>query len=571
MRMYTIQKIEQEILQAVKKALGKQHTPTLDELTRPPDPKWGDLAYPCFALARAQGRPPSELARELAPKIEPKGMIRKIEAHGSFVNFFIDSPPLAVSLLREIEVAGSRYGAWRVGEGKRVLVEYAQPNTHKAVHVGHLRNILLGESVARLLEFAGYKVIRASYHGDLGTHVATTLWGLLKFHADQEPPIDQRGSWLGKIYSEAENWAEEHPAARAEIAELNRKLEARDRSVHRLWQKTRAWSRAEFEQIFAELGVRLKKSYWESEMDGPGRRIVRALEKKGIVRQSRGALVVPLETYGLDVFLVLKSDGTTLYSTRDLALAYQKMKDYKPDRLLVITDARQNLYFEQLAKTLTLTGFKKPMTHLSYEFVTLKTGAMSSRQGLVVTYQEMRTAILDAARRETKTRHPDWSGHRVDRAAWQIALAGMKFGMLAHDLDRTLTFDIEKAISFSGASGPYLQYTGARIASILRKARIRGGLEHSPNRVIDPLEKKLLLQLARFPKVTLEAAGNYRPSPLGAYLFETAQTFAEFYEKLPVLGAPREIRAFRLDLIQAVWQVLENGTRLLGFDLLEEM
>ncbi len=569
--MYTIQKIEQEILRAMKGALGKQHTPTIDELTVPPDAQWGDFAFPCFKFAKALGRNPAEIARELAPKIEPKGFIAKAEARGPFVNFYVDAAHLAESVLKDVDVAGARYGHSTIGAHKKVMVEYAQFNTHKAIHVGHVRNMVLGETVARVLSANGYSVIRATYHGDIGIHVAKTLWGLLHLHKDETPPAEGRGTWLGKIYAEATAYLEAHPEADAEARVLNQKLEAGEKNIRRLWKETRAWSIVEFKEVFRALGIKPDVMYWESDMEAPGRAVVKALMKKGIAKESQGAVIVPLEKYDLDVFVVLKSDGTTLYSTRDFALALRKVKEWNPDRSLLVVDVRQSMYFKQLFKTLELYGYKKPLVHIPYEFVTLKGRAISSRKGDVVTYEEMRDSIVVQARTETAKRHEDWDAKKVDETARSIATAAVAYGMLAHDIDRSLVFDIDTSASFEGATGPYLQYTGARIMSLLRKAGVReikriGNLDK-----IEALEKKLLLQIARYPEIVARTAHEYRPAPLAAALFELAQTFSAFYENVPVLKAEGDVRAFRLDLMCAIRAVLLDGVQLLGFELLDEM
>lgn len=556
---------------ALQGALGKQYTPSVDELERTPDPKWGDIAFPCFGLAKGMAKPPAEIAAELAPKIEPKGLISKVEARGPYINFFVDADAVGQETLEEILKLKSGYGAWTTGKGKKVMVEYAQPNTHKAVHVGHVRNFLVGKSTVALLRAIGYQVVTASYHGDVGTHVATTLWGLLKFHKDEEPSKTGRGEWLGKIYTEATSYIEKHPKAKTEVQELNQKLMAGDPKLQKLWQKTRKWSIEEFKNIFRELGMKFDKMYYEGDMDAPGKKIVAELLTKGIARESQGAIVVPLEEYGLETFLILKSDGTTLYSTRDLTLAALKLKEWKIDRSLLVVDVRQSLHFKQLAKTLELMGFKKPLIHIPYEFVTLPGGTISSRKGELVTYEEFLETIETTSYNETKKRHKDWSEKKLLETAHRIAFAGMHFGMLAQDLDRPITFDIKKAISFDGFTGPYIQYTGARIAGILRKAPRSSGKDKTKFSASEPSEQKLVLLLAGFPNIVLRAANDLRPAPLATYLFDLAKAFSEFYETVPVLKAPKEKQKPRLDLIQAVRIVLENGAGLLGFEIPEEM
>lgn len=575
--MYTIQKIEQQILQTVKTAVGKKYTPTANELAAPPDTKWGDIAYPCFGLAKGFGKPPAEIAAELAPKIEPKGLIVKVEARGPYINFFIDPKILACDTLKEIETTGDKYGSWTTGRGKRIMVEYAQPNTHKAIHVGHLRNFFLGKAIVNLLVALGYEVVATSYHGDVGTHVATALWGFLKFHKNGEPSVRGRGEWLGKIYAEAATYLENHPEMRAEVAEINQKLAAHDRELMKLWKRTREWSIAELRSIFRELNLEFARNYFESEMEERGRKIVAELIQKGIAHQSQGAIVIPLEKYGLDTLLILKSDGTTVYATRDFALAEDKFKRWKLDRSIVVVDIRQALYFKQLFKALELAGFKKPMAHVPYEFVTLKEGAISSRKGTIVTYGQFRDEVVAVARRETKKRHEDWGERKIKKTVWQIAQAAMRVGMLSPDVTRAIIFDAQTATSFDGFTGPYLQYTGARIASILRKAEIKNIKRPRDQEIktrsqeIQPVEKQLLLALARYPQVVLKTAGEMRPAPLCEYLFGLAKIFAEFYESQPVLKAEPAVREFRLRLVGGLQTVLEHGAKLLGIEIPNEM
>lgn len=541
----------------------------MDEFSHPPDSKWGDLTYPCFGLSKGMGKPPAEIAAELAPKIEAKGFITKVEARGPYINFFTNAKILAEQTLQEIEALKEKYGAWSLGSGKRVMVEYAQPNTHKAIHVGHLRNFVLGQTIINVLKVVGYEVVAASYHGDTGTHVATALWGLQKFHQDEEPPKKGRGEWLGKIYAEATAWVEEHPEDKDQVAEVAHRLAAGDKALTKLWKKTRQWSIGEFDDVFKELGLEIKKKYYESEMDEPGRKMVAELLQKGIVKESEGALVVPLDECGLGTFLVLKSDGGTLYATRDLALAHRKFTDYKIDRSVAVVDGRQSLYFKQLFKTLEIAGFKKPMVHVPYEFVTLKEGAMSSRKGTIITYEEFRDEVTRVAADETKKRHENWSDKKIQKQAKSIAMAAMKIGMLAQDVARPIIFDVKTATSFDGFTGPYLQYTGARVAGILRKVR-RGGGKGMPKE-LTPEERKLAMVLAQYPAVVLKASQDLRPAPLVEYLFGLAKSFAEFYEKAPVLKAEPTERAFRVRLVCAVGTVMKNAGQLLGIEIPQEM
>lgn len=572
--MYTIQKIEQEVLKSLKTALGKQYVPNVDELGNPPDPKWGDLTFPCFSVAKGLNRPPAEIASELAPKIEPGGFIAKVEARGPYVNFYVEAGVLANHLLKETELLTGKYGTWTTGDGKQVMVEYAGLNTHKAAHVGHVRSMVLGQAIVNLLRAIGYKVIAAGgLHGDTGTHVATTLWGLQKFYANEMPPKTGRGLWLNKIYTEATQWLEKHPEKREEMLELGRKLEAGDKTLVKLWKQTRRWSIKELDEIFKELGLKLDCRFYDSEMEAEGRKIVAELLRKGIAKVSEGAMIVPLDEYGLGAFMILKSDGSSLYATHDLALAKKKFSEYELDRSIHVVDSRQSLHFKQLFKTLELMGFKKPSFHVAYEFVTLKEGAISSRKGNIISYEDLRDAVVTAAAEETQKRHPNWSAARIKRASWDIAFSAIKFSMLMPDINRVIVFDIKSTTSFDGNTGPYLQYTGARISSILKKSQKEKEevVTLKKTTAVAATEKDLLLAVARFPEVVLKSAQEMRPTPLAEYLFFLAKKFSEFYEAVPILKAAANEQKFRLALIRSVRTVLVNGAAILGFEIPKEM
>jgi arginyl-tRNA synthetase len=367
----------------------------------------------------------------------------------------------------------SGYGKGRRGggaEGRRLLIEYGQPNTHKEVHVGHLRNFFLGLSVVRTLEAAGNPVTPLSYIGDVGAHVAKCLWAYKKYHGGERPEKGSEGKFLGAIYTEASRRIEENEALKDEVAAVQRALEAGEPEWTALWQETRQWSLDEMNAIFAELGCEFDRIYFESEVEAPGKELVKKMLADGLAKMSQGAVIMDFESEGLGVFLLLKSDGSALYSTKELALAKLKFEQY-PDASasIHIVDTRQSLYFKQFFRTLELMGFDKRLVHLAYDFVTLKEGAMSSRKGNVVTYAEFRDEMTARAAKETRQRHEDWDEEKVLATARIIAQGAMKFAMLKQDSDKPIVFDPKEALAFEGFTGPYVQYAHARMCSILKK------------------------------------------------------------------------------------------------------
>ncbi len=550
--------------------MGKFYVPTVDELERPPEAEMGDIAFPCFEVAKGQKKNPNEVAVELAAKIGPKGFIKRVEAKGPYVNFFFSEVEFGQALLKEISVAAEKYGASTVGKGKRIMIEYAAPNTLKEIHVGHLRNFVLGNALVNFYRAAGYEVIAASYINDLGSHIAKTLWAIKNFHADDEPAPGERIEFLNAAYIEAVEAEEKDEKVKAEISEVYQELEDGSRKWQGLWKKTRKWSLDYIFSIFKELGLAKDIQYYESELTKRAHIIVKDLLGKGIAKESDGAVIVDLEDQGLGVNLLRRSDGTLLYNAKDLALAERKEEDYSPDRSIYVIDARQSLAMKQLFATLKLMGFDRNLSHISYEFVTLKEGAMASRKGNIVRYADFRDKMIELALEETKKRHKDWSEKKLAQTARLIAFAAMEFPMLKQDLDKVITFDMEEALSFDGFSAPYILYTITRAKSILRKAgaKVQVGTAFSGGLI----EHELLAKLANYPELILSAVSKNRISALPQYLFDLSQTFSEYYEKVPVLNAETEdLITTRLATVDAVRQVLENGLKLLGIESIDEM
>lgn len=568
--MYAKQQAVQEAVTALKKAIGKSFTVTPDMIDAPPSKEMGDLAFPCFELAKGQNRNPAELATELAAKIGPNNFIEKAQAAGPYVNFYLADTPFSEQVLKEISVAKEKYGHSTSGEGKSVLIDYANPNTHKEFHVGHVRNVVFGQSIVNVLRANGYKVIPASYIGDSGADVGKAVWGFEKFVGDTGIAEEMRVRKMTDAYAQASAYVEEHPEAKEEIAEVTRAIEEGEDPWFKLWKTTRQWSIDAFKEIFAELNVAPEVWYFESELEAPGKALVKKMLTDGIAEKSEGATVVNLEDEDLGVFLVLKSDGSALYSTWDLALAYRKEEEFHPDRQIFVVDVRQSLHFKQLFATLKRMGFSEQMVHIPYDFVKLPEGAMSSRKGNVVTYGALKEKMTDALKKETAKRREEWDEKKVQDVAHKLAIASIQFTMLRQDPETQITFDIEEALSFEGFTAPYILYTIARIASIKRQTKVKPKADAS--KLTHENERALIRQLADFPEAVQRAGKSFQVSAIAAWAFETAKLFAEYYHQVRILDEKEaEFTPARLALCDAVKSSLENAMSLLGIETLEEM
>lgn len=568
--MYTIQKAKTQFLQAIKQAAPAGYLPSLEDLETPPDAAMGDLAFPCFDLAKHLKRKPAEIATELVAKIEPKGFLADVRAVGPYVNATLHTKALGEAVFCEMHELGSEYGTSDVGHDKRPMVEFANLNSHKDVHIGHLRNLFVGQAVVNALKAGGYDVIPVAYINDLGMHVAKSIWCIKTFHAGEEVAPEDRMTFLRDVYVEANRKLEEQPALAAQVAEVFRELEEHTGEDVKLWKHTRGWSIDYLKQVYEELGLTIDHWYFESEVIGKTKKIIDGLIKKGIVKESEGAWIVDLKDQDLGVNLLIKSDGTLLYNAKDLGLALKKDEDYHPTRSIYVVDERQSHALRQLFATLRIMSFERELQHLSYEFVTLEGGAMAARKGNVIRYEELRDALIDEARIQTRERHEPWSDKQVEQVARAIAFAAMRFSMLKQDTTKKIVFDLREAVSFEGFTGPYLLYTYARIKSLLKKAG-RKKAARTGKTLTSSVEHRLVLALAAYPEVVFEFSQKLQPSGMAQYLFKLAQTFAEFYATVPVLTQTGAALSERLGLVAAVGEVLRQGLDLLGIEVVDEM
>ncbi len=526
-----------------------------------------------------------QLAEQARDYIGSMPGISHIEAVKGYLNLYFSTSEYAGRVVETVLKQGADFGRG-APKGERVMVEYAQPNTHHSFHIGHARNTLLGESLARIVEFAGFDTIRASYPGDIGLGVITVLWAYDKFYKGQEPAdIHARGQWLLKIYAEATNLLTEKAAetpeekARreaydAERREMYRRWDAGDPYVRQLWLETREWSLEELRDILDMLDVKIDVWFFESEVDEPSKKIVEELIARGIAEDERpqgGPVIVKIdEKLGLTkekyrTAVILRSDGTSLYLTKDLALAKVKFDTYHVDRSIYVVDNRQSLHFQQAFKILELWGFPQAEKcfHLAYGFVSLPEGAMSARRGRVVLFKDVADEAVRRVLEVSREKNPDLPEEQRAAVSGMIGLGALAYSMLAVDNNKDIVFDMEEALSFEGRTGPYIQNAHVRANSILRKA---GGAPHAA-RFDYPLtahEVELIEQISRLPGVVQQAAGEYRPLVVASYAYDLANAFHSFYHSVPVTQAEDEaVRAARLRLVAAAKQTIANALRLL--------
>ncbi|MEW5827453.1 MAG: arginine--tRNA ligase [Chloroflexota bacterium] len=553
---------------------------------------------------KGKGLPVPQRAGQIAEQVrdflgQPQG-ISRIEAVKGYLNLYFSTGEYARRVVDTVLASGPDFGRGPA-KHERVMVEYAQPNTHHSFHIGHFRNTILGEALARLVEFAGFDTIRASYPGDLGLGVITVLWAYHKFYKGREPQdIHERGQWLLKIYAEAtallaekENETPEEQARReayeAERREMYRKWDAGDPEIRQLWLETREWSLEELRDILAMMDVKIDVWFFESDVDEPSKKIVDELIRRGIAEDERptgGPVIVKIdEKLGLAkekyrTAVILRSDGTTLYLTKDLALAGQKFDEFHVDRSIYVVDNRQSLHFQQAFAILKLWGFPQAEKcfHLAYGFVSLPEGAMSARRGRVVLFKEVYDEAVQRVLAEIAAKNPEMPESQREAVARQIGLGALSYAMLSVDNNKDIVFDINEALNFDGRTGPYIQNAHVRANSILKKAGVQVDTETgnqaglSFDYELTKHEIELIEQISRFPAAVEQSAQEYRPLVMATYAYDLANTFHSFYHAVPVIQAESDrIRQARLRLVAAARQTIANALRLLDIQAPEVM
>lgn len=542
-------------------------------LSEAPNLTMGHLAFPCFNLAKNLKMPPPKIATELASYLQASlpGTLEKVAMAGPYLNFFVKNIGLGEEALNDI-LNGQFFKRKLTKDTPKTMIEYSQPNTHKELHVGHMRNLCLGDALIRLHRYIGYDIVSSTFPGDVGTHVAKCLW-YLKNHNREPIPMTRKGAWLGKMYSTANNLLEDQRDTDAEaqnrkqLTEILKQLEQKSGEFYDLWKETREWSIELMKKTYEWADVNFDVWYWESEVDAASLKLIQEYYNKGIFIKSEGAIGADLEKYKLGFCLLIKTDGNGLYATKDIELARRKFTEQKIERSIYIVDNRQTLHFQQVFKCLELMGFEnaKNCYHLAYDFVELPDGPMSSRKGNIIPLESLIDQMVQMIKTEYLAKYKDvWTSDEIERTANEVAKGAIKYGMIRMDNNRKIVFDMKEWLKLDGESGPYIQYSFARINSMTEKL----GYKQSSvdwSLLSHPLETQLMLKLSSFNDVAVIAAELYKTSFMCAYLYDLAKMFNSFYNECPVGKAETEnLKIARLALSKSVSIILEKGLNLLG-------
>jgi arginyl-tRNA synthetase len=566
---------KKEIAKQIQKHISKQtklHTIDIEALIEiPPTAEMGDYSFPCFSLSKQLKKNPVNISQDLQKAIKPTKEIELIESKGPYLNFHINKQILVKEILENNNNNSDDKSKKAEKKGKSqqtMMIEFSQANTHKAFHVGHIRGTSLGESLARILESKGNKIIRANYEGDTGMHVAKWIWCYQKYHSKEKPRKDEQ--WIASIYVDAVKRLTANEKLQEEVNEINKKLdEGKDKELNKLWKETRKLSLDAFEIIYKELNTKFDHYYFEGEVEEQGKKIAQDLVKKGIAEISEGATIVNLEEQKLGVSVILRGDGTILYPGKDLYLAKEKFKEYKLDKSLYIVADEQNLHLKQVFKILELDKFKQSdkLKHVAFGMVRLPHGKMSSRTGDNILYSDFKQELLEIAKKSIKQKWPKLSSKELETRALKITIAAMKYPMLSQDPNKTITFDKTQAMKFEGETGPYIQYTYARATSILKKSNKQPKL--TMPKIIDKNILPLIKKLSELTETTQRAATQLNPAIVAHYSYQLSQLFNEFYHNTKVIDNENE--QFLLKVIDLFRTTLKTSLNLLGIDVLEEM
>jgi arginyl-tRNA synthetase len=574
--MQISEKINQEISQLFKKIDLLKDENIEQTIETPPQPEFGDLASNiCFSLSKKLGKSPKQISEEIASslKLPRESIFSRVEAKAGYINFFFDYSKLSELILKEIMTEKENFGKSTIGRGKRVMIEYSQPNPVHPMHIGHSRSTFLGDSLAKILDFLGYKTIRANYMNDTGLQVAKLVTAYLLW-ARGKKPEGKPDMWLWKYYVKFHEEAKKNSAIEDKARDTLRKFEIEhEKETLKVWNRVVRWCIKGFEETYEKLRVKFDVYLFENEYRDQGKKIVQEAIKKGIAFKSEeGAIVAHLEKYGLPGCVILRSDETGLYVTSDLGMTPYKFKRYRLDESIWVVASAQDLYFKQLFKILELLGYSwvKNCHHFSFDLVHLPEGKMSSREGRAVMIDEVLKKLTKKVLEEVEKKNPKLSKKEKLDIAEKVAVGAFKYNILKVEPHKTITFDWERMLSLEGDTGPYLQYAHVRASKILMKAG--KWKENYSVKELKEQEKNLVKKLIQFPTIVEQSARDMRPHYICNYAHELSEIFSDFYHSCPVIHAEtEELRNFRLTLVKATQITLKNCLNLLGIEAPEKM
>jgi len=546
--------MKHELAKFLSKKIPLKENVILNLLETPPNAELGDFALPCFVLAKSLKNSPNKIAEELAKKITDKNF-EKVEAKGPYLNFFINKKMLAQKTIYRIKTEKEKFGSQKIKS--KVLIEFPGPNTNKPLHIGHARNIVLGQATSNILKFSGNEVKIVNINNDKGTHICKSMVAYEKFGKDKTPESEKikPDKFVGNFYVLFAKELEKNPSLEKEAKECLKNWEAGDKKTLGLWKKMNVWALKGFKETYKKFNLKIDKNYFESKIYRKGKEIALEALKKGIVEKKEdGAIAVNLEKQKLGEKIILRGDGTSLYITQDLYLALLRKKEFNFDKMIYVVASEQEYHFKVLIEILKLLEYSwaNYLFHLSYGLVHLKSGRLKSREGNVVDSDDLVAEVKMLAKQEIKKRNSKISEKELDARATAVAMAAIRYYFLKVERNRTITFEPKEALRFEGDTGPYLLYTYARARSILRASAKKPNFSALVK--LSPSESALVKKLSEFPEKVKKSYEELSPNLIANYSFELAQTFNEFYHSSKVVGSKNE--SARLALIEAFSQVL---------------
>lgn len=532
-----------------------------DMLEYPADRKLGDIALPCFKLSKAMRMPPQKIAESLCAGLkaneECKNVFEKIENVNGYLNFYISNDYLLNNLNG---MSAPDYGSSDVGKGKTIVIDYSSPNIAKPFHIGHLRSTVIGQSIKNIHRFCGYECVGVNHLGDWGTQfgkliVAYKKWG------DKET-IEQRGiKALTEIYVRFHEEAEKDPSLEDEAREAFSKMEQGDSECIELWKWFVEISIAEFKKVYELIGADFESWNGESFYFDKTDEVVNALKEKNLLKLDNGAYIVSLDEYDMPPCLVLKSDGSTIYATRDIAAAFYRKKTYNFDKCIYVTSAGQSLHFAQFFKVIELMGeeWAKDLVHVPFGTVSIDGAKLATRTGNVILLEDLFREATEKTLEIINEKNPTLENK--EEVASAVGVGAVIFHDLSNNRIKDINFIWDEVLNFDGNTGPYVQYTYARCCGILEKAGSYG----KDGAVTHPSEVDIIKTLSLFPEKVEQARRDLEPSVISRYLLDVCQEFNRFYHDCPVLRAEDEkVRSTRLAIVEATSVVLSNGLKLIG-------
>ena len=564
--------MREEIIKLLKETVKEE---TRFDVFTPENSTFGHYSTSvAFKLAEILGKNPIEVAEEITKnlKLKTKNFFEKIEvAAPGFINFWL-KPEVFRRELEEILKKKDRYGKGQIANGKsqKIIVEYTDPNPFKEFHIGHLMSNAIGESLSRIFEFNGERVIRANLNNDRGIHICKSMAAYKLYGKGKNPKSEKKKSdhFVGDYYVMFNKKEKENQKLELESHRMLQKWEAGDKETLKIWEKMNKWALDGFEKTYKKFGIKHNVEFFESKIYEKGKEIILEGLKKGIFKKNKdGAIAINLKKEKLGEKILLRLDGTSVYITQDIYLAKLKQEKYKLDKSIYVVANEQKYHFDVLFTLLEKLGFKSEgLKHLSYGMVNLPDGKMKSREGTVVDADDLIEKVQDLIKKELESRYKLTPKQSEERSL-TIALAAIKYLLLKIDIKKDMVFNPKESINFEGDTGSYILYSYARASSILRK--LKNKKSNSPLEYLEEKEIALIKKLSDFENIALNAYKNTNPSLIANYSYQLAQIFNEFYHSCPVLNSDKE--SFRIELVKAFRQVLKNSLYLIGIDTLEEM